>query len=118
TSQAMLESLERNNLFVVHLDDGRDWYRLHDLFREVLLARLRTTEPALEPLLHGRAARWYAGQGEPREAIDHAMAAGAFDYPAALIDRAAPQLWVRGEAHVVQSWIEVLPPAVLRQHAR
>jgi LuxR family maltose regulon positive regulatory protein len=118
TSQAMLESLERNNLFVVHLDDGRDWYRLHDLFREVLLARLRTTEPALEPLLHGRAARWYAGQGEPREAIDHAMAAGDFDYAADLIERAAPQLWLRGEAHVVQSWIEVLPPAVLRQHAR
>ena len=60
-SQQMLEEVERANLFVVPLDAKRHWYRYHDLFREVLQARLQASLPALVPLLHVRAARWYAG---------------------------------------------------------
>src|SRR4051812_20453444 len=33
---AMLEALERGNLFVVPLDDKRQWYRYHQLFADVL----------------------------------------------------------------------------------
>lgn len=33
-SQEVLEALERTNLFVSHLEEQRQWYRLHDLFRE------------------------------------------------------------------------------------
>ena len=73
-SQAMLERLERTNLFVVPLDEQRQWYRMHDLFREVLLARLQATAPQLVPRLHQRAADWYAAQGDLREAIPHALA--------------------------------------------
>ena len=46
-SQGLLETLERSNLFVVPLDEQRQWYRLHALFREVLLARLQATQPEL-----------------------------------------------------------------------
>lgn len=118
TSQAMLEQLERSNLFVVPLDDQRRWYRLHDLVREALLARLRTTEPELEMALHRRAARWFASQQELREAIAHAFAANDFPFAAELIARAAPELWVRGEAQAVQTWIAALPDVVVVQHAR
>jgi LuxR family maltose regulon positive regulatory protein len=47
----MLEALERANLFVIPMDEQRQWYRLHDLFREALLARLQATQPALAPTL-------------------------------------------------------------------
>ena len=40
-SQAMLDTLERANLFVVHLDDERSWYRYHHLFAEVLRSHLQ-----------------------------------------------------------------------------
>ena len=46
-SQAMLEALERANLFVVALDDERRWYRYHHLFAEVLRSHLQQTEPTL-----------------------------------------------------------------------
>jgi LuxR family maltose regulon positive regulatory protein len=82
TSQQMLESLERANLFLVPLDTERHWYRLHDLFREALLARLHATQPALVPLLHLRAASVYKQQGEWIEAITHLLAAQ--DYAAAV----------------------------------
>jgi LuxR family maltose regulon positive regulatory protein len=118
TSQAMLDWLERHNLFVAPLDDERQWYRMHDLFREVMLARLQATEPELVPRLHQRAARWYAAQGAQREAIVHALAAVDFAYAADLIEREAPHLWLRGEAHTIHAWIQALPDTVVRQHAR
>jgi LuxR family transcriptional regulator, maltose regulon positive regulatory protein len=117
-SQAMLEWLERNNLFVVPLDEQRHWYRMHDLFREALLAHLQATEPELVPVLHQRAAHWYEAQGEVREAIAHALDARDFVYAATLIEREAGQLWLSGEVQIVQSWIGALPDFVVRQHAR
>ena len=118
TSQAMLELLERQNLFVVPLDDQRQWYRIHDLFREVLLARLQATEPELLPQLQARAARWYATQNEIREAIDYALTAHDFAYAAELIEQAAAELWLHGQAEVVHGWINALPDVVLQQHIR
>ncbi len=117
-SQAMLEGLERSNLFVVPLDEGRQWYRVHDLFREVLLARLQATEPTLVPLLHQRAARWYAARNELHEAIAHALSAADFAYAADLIARVAPAMWTRGEAQTVHKWLALLPDVLLLQHAR
>ena len=48
-SQEILEALERANLFVIPLDEQRHWYRLHDLFREALLAQMHASEPELLP---------------------------------------------------------------------
>jgi LuxR family transcriptional regulator, maltose regulon positive regulatory protein len=117
-SQAVLETLERHNLFVVPLDDERQWYRVHDLFREALLARLHSTEPELVPVLHQRAAHYFAAHGEVRAAITHALAARDFVSAAELIEREAGQLWLSGEAQSVLNWIGALPDVVLRQHAR
>ena len=41
----MLEALERGNLFVIPLDDQRQWYRYHHLFADVLQAHLREAQP-------------------------------------------------------------------------
>ena len=38
--KAMLEALDRGNLFVVPLDDRRRWYRYHHLFGGVVQTRL------------------------------------------------------------------------------
>jgi LuxR family maltose regulon positive regulatory protein len=117
-SAQMLERIERANLFLVPLDDERRWYRLHDLFREALLARLHATRPETAPLLHQRAARWYEAQGEWREAIAHALAAPDFSYAARLMEQAAGQFWLRGEVTTVYHWVMALPDAEAGEHAR
>ena len=61
--KAMLESLERQNLFVVPLDDHRRWYRYHHLFADVLRAHLLAERGDVAEL-HRRASRWYADAGE------------------------------------------------------
>lgn len=116
--QEMLETLERSNLFVVPLDEQRQWYRFHDLFREALYARLQATCPESIPLLHIRAAHWYERAGEVREAITHALAAPDYTYAASLIEQAAPHAWLGGEVRSVFNWVQTLPDDVLGAHTR
>jgi LuxR family maltose regulon positive regulatory protein len=117
-SQEILEALERANLFVIPLDEQRQWYRLHDLFREALLAQLHASEPELLPHAHRRAAQWYAAHGEMREAITHALAARDYPLAVSLVERAAPGLWLSGEAQTVHTWLHALPDDVVTRHAR
>ena len=62
--KAMLEALDRGNLFLVPLDDRRQWYRYHHLYADVLQARLLDEQPDLVPDLHQRASAWYQQNGD------------------------------------------------------
>ncbi len=62
--KAMLERLERDNLFVVPLDDNRRWYRYHHLFADVLRARLLDEQPQDVAGLHRRASAWFEQNGD------------------------------------------------------
>ncbi|HZR43868.1 MAG TPA: LuxR C-terminal-related transcriptional regulator [Ktedonobacteraceae bacterium] len=117
-SQEMLEVLEQANLFVVPLDEQRQWYRYHDLFCEALRSRLQASQSELVPLLHIRAARWYEAVGEQREAIVHALAAPDYSLAASLMEQAAAQFWLNGEARTVHAWTLSLPDAILCAHTR
>ena len=88
--KAMLEALDRGNLFLVPLDDRRRWYRYHHLFADVLQARLLDEQPGQVPDLHRRASAWYQQNGEPSAAIGHALAAGDFGRAADLVRAGDP----------------------------
>jgi LuxR family maltose regulon positive regulatory protein len=92
SGKGMLEALERANLFVVPLDNRRHWYRYHHLFADVLHARLLDEQPARTPDLHRRASAWFERNGEPSEAIRHALVAEDFHRAADLIELAMPEL--------------------------
>jgi LuxR family maltose regulon positive regulatory protein len=74
--EQMLERLYRDGLFIDVTDAQGGWYRVHDLFRELLQIELRRVFPDRIPGLHGLGARWYHDHGRPVEAIDHALGAG------------------------------------------
>ncbi|MFJ3875840.1 LuxR C-terminal-related transcriptional regulator [Streptomyces sp. NPDC090077] len=80
-SGRILQDLARRHAFVEPLP-GTRWYRYHPLFAEVLRAHLRSGQPGLEPLLHRRAARWYAERGHSAEAVDEATAGGDWGFAA------------------------------------
>src|SRR5439155_1303865 len=90
--KAMLEALDRGNLFLVPLDDRRRWYRYHHLFADVLQARLLDEQPDQVPDLHRRASAWYEQNGERSVAIGHALAAGDFERAADLVELAIPAM--------------------------
>jgi len=76
--QAILDQVEQANLFLIPLDDERQWYRYHTLFAELLRKRLKLMQPDYILQLYRSASDWYAANNFLAEAINHAMAAGDF----------------------------------------
>jgi LuxR family maltose regulon positive regulatory protein len=113
-SQAILEHLEAANLFIVSLDDERGWYRYHRLFSDLLRRRLGQSSPELLPELHRRASLWHEEQGLMAEAIDHALAAEAYERAARLIEGAAEATLMRSELATLLRWVEGLPDESVR----
>ncbi|MBE7555734.1 MAG: AAA family ATPase [Anaerolineales bacterium] len=120
SSQTMLEYLEQANLFIVPLDNKREWYRYHRLLLELLRHRLQRLAPALPggvAALHRRAAAWYVQQGLVAEALAHLFAIEDFAWAAQLVEQVgATILWERGEVATFLSWLAKLPPEII--HAR
>ncbi|TCN29664.1 LuxR family maltose regulon positive regulatory protein [Kribbella orskensis] len=112
--KVMLVALERGNLFLVPLDDRRQWYRYHQLFADVLRAHLLDEQPDEVPELHRRASTWYEGNGEHAVAIDHALAAKDFEHAAELVERATPAMLKDRREGALLSWLEALPDEVIK----
>jgi LuxR family transcriptional regulator, maltose regulon positive regulatory protein len=104
----ILASLERGNLFVVPLDENREWYRYHHLFGRVLLSQLARAEPGMVPTLHQRASDWHAQFGSAREAIEHALAAGNVAGASELIARNWQPFVDGGRVATVRGWLRAL----------
>jgi LuxR family transcriptional regulator, maltose regulon positive regulatory protein len=115
--QAMLERLERRNLFVVSLDDDRRWYRYHHLFADLLQARLYQSGSAPVAALLSRAAGWCEQDGQFAEAVGYALAAGDYARAGNLVERYWGLLANDGEIETVWSWFAVLPEEVVRSSA-
>ena len=113
TSKATLARLERANMFLVPLDDRRDWYRYHHLFGDVLKAHLLDEQPDAVAELHGRASSWYASQGDVAEGIRHALAARDFPHAADLVECALPALRPRRQEATIRTWLQALPDEVV-----
>jgi LuxR family maltose regulon positive regulatory protein len=76
-SLAIIEELERGNLFLVPLDHERSWYRYHHLFQDSLRHQLKTQLNATEiTSLHRAASVWLESNGLFEEALDHSLIAG------------------------------------------
>jgi LuxR family transcriptional regulator, maltose regulon positive regulatory protein len=112
--KAMLESLDRANLFVVPLDDRRRWYRYHHLFADVLHTHLLDEHPDRVAALHRRASQWYEQNGEPSQAIRHALAAGDVERAAGLVELAIPALRRSRQEATIRGFIDAIPDEVVR----
>jgi LuxR family maltose regulon positive regulatory protein len=104
-SNAVLASLEDSNLLLVPLDRHGQWYRYHQLFRDLLRAELERREPELMPLLHTRAAIWHEANGLPETAIAHAQAAGDPDRVARLVTTRTQPAYAGGRVETARQWL-------------
>jgi LuxR family maltose regulon positive regulatory protein len=111
-AKSTLEALDRSNLFLVALDDRRQWYRYHHLFAEVLRARLADEAPDRLPELHHRASAWFEADGDQAEALRHALAAGDVDKAAELVELAIPGLRRARQEATQREWLDALPEEV------
>ena len=112
-SAAMLDALSRSNLFLVPLDDEGGWYRFHHLFAQLLRVELERREPGLAPALHRRAYCWHRDHGTTDEAIQHAIAAGAYAEAAELIQGPWISYANTCRYDTVLAWLRRLPDEIL-----
>jgi LuxR family maltose regulon positive regulatory protein len=114
-SQAILEHLERTNLFVVPLDESRQWYRYHRLFADLLRHRLEAGLGDKIELLHQRASQWYADNGFPEDGMRHALAACDWERAVDLVTSGIDDpLLKQGRMATLLGWYEALPEEVVR----
>lgn len=105
-SARTLASIERRNPLLVPLDRGREWYRYHQLFRDVLRSELTRREPELVPELHRRAADWFEDLGMLDLAIEHALGCGDLDRAANLMQRQMITGYRLGRIATLRAWLD------------
>ena len=113
-----LREIERSNVFLVPLDNKRQWYRYHHLFAELLRHELRVVRPELEPDLDRRAAAWMLEEGLQSEAITHLLRAGSYSDAVELIAESWHPIASSGGHSTVRNWLDSLPPNVIENDAR
>ena len=117
-SAAILDQIERQNLFLVPLDSSRRRYRYHHLFRELLRSELHRTEPGIVPALHHRAAAWFGAVGSTDEAVHHLAAAADVAGAAELIAASWGPEFDQGRLFTVSGWLDLLPAQTVTADAR
>ncbi len=116
-SQQLLEQVERANLFLVPLDEVRGWWRYHQLFADLLRARLRQERPERVPELHRAAAAGVSATGwSTTPSATRGPPATVLGRPAgrAALRRAAR----RREDATVRRWLAALPAELVRARPR
>ncbi|MCI0710768.1 MAG: LuxR C-terminal-related transcriptional regulator [Chloroflexi bacterium] len=117
--QTTLEELERRNLFVIPLDNRRQWYRYHHLFADFLRQQLqRENASGIVKKYHRRASQWYEAHDLAAQAIHHALAAEDVTRITSLIEKYAYATRMRGEVSTVLAWLCALPEAFVLQQPR
>jgi LuxR family maltose regulon positive regulatory protein len=112
--QSVLESLDRENLFIVALDDDRRWYRYHQLFADALRARLTARDAERVPRLHAAAGRWLAENGLLTDAVRHALSSGEHERAAELVELCLSDLRRGRQDRTLRDWLRQLPDDVVR----
>ena len=117
STQGALETLERNNLFVIALDSERHWYRYHHLFRDLLRQRLSQKYGKDEvAAMHLRASAWFEQNCEIGEAFQHAMSAADIERAARLLESSWLGMDENFQTAAWLGWANQIPERVKRFH--
>jgi len=113
----LIDEVNRANLFLIPLDDERHWFRYHHLFGGLLRHELARTAPQQPSALHRQAAQWYAQNGDPAEAIGHAISSGDDPLTRGLVAAHWRQHFNAGQLETVRRWLDALPAELVAMDA-
>jgi LuxR family maltose regulon positive regulatory protein len=114
--RACLDWIERSELFLISLDNRREWYRYHHLFQQFLRQRLSAEiAPEEKNNLHRRALAWFEEHGLIEEALQHALAAGDLDLAARQMTAGLRDVINRVDRPTLERWLHLLPEEVIQR---
>lgn len=113
----VLDSIYRNNLFLISLDGRRKWYRYHHLLSEAVRERMKASAPERLRALYRQAALWFARNDYLEDAFREAFASEDFDFAADLLEDNLISIVDRYEYASGRRWLSRLPHTVFMQRA-
>ncbi|MGL1892005.1 MAG: LuxR C-terminal-related transcriptional regulator [Spirochaetaceae bacterium] len=111
SGQDMLEKLEQLNMFIIPLDNEREWYRYHHLFAELLKHRLIKSK-IVSNELHIRASLWYEENGFYIESFKQSTIAGDIDRTIYLLEGNGIPRHDQRTVKLIIDWLQSLPTKV------
>ena len=114
----VLNYIEQSGLFVIPLDDERNWYRYHPLFAEFLHRRRLDEHAGTDRELHLSASRWFWTQESPVEAIDHALQGADPQRAADLLEQRSEDMTYTGKLQLVCQLAARIPDEILHRCPR
>ena len=118
-SRNILLRFERDHLFIMLLDESRQWYRYEHLFADLLRHQCEMTYGTEQvAALHRQASQWYEDNALPDEAVNHALAARDWERSIRLISTLYEERRILGEFDTLLNWLKTIPDERLREHLR
>jgi LuxR family transcriptional regulator, maltose regulon positive regulatory protein len=108
-SAAILDRLERARLFVVPLDDRREWFRYHALFADLLRHQLARSAGDRMGDCQTAASRWFERQGFIDDAAEYALAAGDAERVAAIAETYGRDMIIAGQSKRLHALLSQVP---------
>ncbi len=117
-SAEVLASLERDNLFVIPLDDQGYWYRYHPLFADLLVYQLEKKSPGKAARLHEKAGNWFLEAEEPGEAVRHLLAGNNLEQTAVILQDNYEEILQAEGTRLLNRSLDRFPPELLKKYPR
>ena len=115
-SQLILETLEKNNMFVIPLDDERHWYRYHHLFADLLKQRLQQKDQMLIIDIHNKACDWFEQNNMVDLAIEHALEIKNYEKSIQLLGEIVESMWENGLHAAILKYGDLIPDELIKNN--
>ena len=116
-SQQIIEKLDEQNLFIIPLDESKQWYRYHHLFRD-FLKKQQDNQVHIPCDAYSKAAGWYEQQGLLSQAVSMYLKMDMFEQAAKVIEKIDIQILFRDEMKKIYEWSKALPSALILNNLR
>ena len=112
-SAAVLAVLERGNVFITPVDQGRQWFRYHQLFADALRHRLQRDEPTLLPRAPRARQHLVCGQQAARARRSSTPSRpSSGTAPRGCSGRSSARCMSKGEEMTLRRWLQTVPDKV------
>jgi LuxR family maltose regulon positive regulatory protein len=115
-SRIILETLDKNNMFIVPLDDERHWYRYHHLFADLLKQRLQQKDQMLIIDIHNKACDWFEQNNMVDLAIEHALKIKNYEKGIQLLGETVERMWENGLHAAIRKYGDLIPDELIKNN--
>jgi LuxR family transcriptional regulator, maltose regulon positive regulatory protein len=116
TWQSLMETVLRNNLFVLPVGEKGLWLRYHHLFRDFLQARFAQEYPSEEREIVKALGKYFSVRGEWDKSFAYYQRLGDTEDTIDLIEQAGSGMIKNGRFTTLASWIDSLPSDRMYSH--